>query len=72
MVGFVKGLRLSLKKAKYYILEGESGHQRLHWPLDKVWEGNKKYKTIKVWYVIMDVNTSYNILLERTSLNKLV
>ena len=31
----------------------------------------KNNKTIKVWYLVIDANTSYNILLGRPSINRL-
>jgi len=37
----------------------------------KFGEGNQKYKTLKVWYMIVDASTLYNILFQRSSLNKL-
>jgi len=37
----------------------------------KFGEGDREYRTIKVKYLIVDANTSDNVLLERPSLNKL-
>jgi len=34
-------------------------------------EPGRRQKTISVWYIVVDVNTSYNALLGRPSLNKL-
>jgi len=36
----------------------------------KFGEGDREFKTIKVRYLIIDANTSYNVLLGRPSLTK--
>ena len=33
---------------------------------------DKKCKTIRIWYLVIDVNTSYNILLRQPSINQLM
>jgi len=37
----------------------------------KFGEGNRDYQTIKIRYLLVDAETSYNILIGRSSLNKL-
>jgi len=46
---------------------GTQGYIELYITIGK----EKATKTIKIWYLVIDTNTSYNILLERPSINRL-